>query len=419
MISPGTVEKSEPLALLGGSPVNPVAWPETNTIGEEEKQAALEVLESGILSGFRAGAGSDFLGGSKVRQLEEEWAEYFGCRHAVSFNSLTSGLFAAIGAIGIGRGDEVIVPPLTMSASVVSPLAYGGIPVFADIDPTTLCLDPNSIEERISPRTRAIVVVHLFGHPAEMDRIMEIADRHHLQVIEDCAQAPAARYRGRTVGTIGHIGGFSLNYHKTIHCGEGGVLITNNDELALRLQLIRNHGEVAVEGLGVQRWNNIFGGNYRMTELQAAIASCQLKKLEHLTEWRIRLAAHLDGRLKEIPGLVPQRLTHPESRHVYYVYPMRCDESLCGLPKDLFVRALRAEGIDLRTDYARPVYWEPLFRQRVPPGQCPVAERVYEKELLFGKFCRWPLTEEHMDEAIRAFQKVLRHRSELAVLVDS
>ncbi len=409
--------RSSPLALLGGQPVSTIPWPESNTIGQEERQAVLNVLDSGILSGFQAGAGSGFLGGPWVRQLEQEWASYFGVKHAVSFNSLTSGLYAAIGAIGIGPGDEVIVSPLTMSASAVCPLSYGGIPVFADIDPFSYCLDPHSIKERITPRTRAIVVVHLFGYPAPMKEIMAIAQQYGLMVIEDCAQAPAARCEGIAVGTMGHLGGFSLNQHKTIHSGEGGVMVTNSDELALRLRLIRNHGEVAVEGLGVKKWDKMWGGNTRMTELAAAIAAAQLKKLEWLTETRVRLAAYLDAQLVDIQGLTPQRLRHPPSRHVYYVYPIRYDEQRCGLPRNLFVKAVRAEGIDLRTDYARPVYWEPLFQQE--KGLCPVAEAVYEQELVFGKFCRWPLTEAHLDEVIQAFQKVLQHQSDLAMMVTS
>lgn len=423
------------LALLGGKPVSTTPWPVTNTIGEEEKKAVLEVLDSGVLSAFRAAAGPDFLGGPRVRKLEEAWAEYLGVKHAISFNSLTSGLYAAVGAIGIGPGDEVIVSPFTMVASATCALIYGGIPVFADIDPMTYCLDPDSIEARITPRTRAIVVVHLFGYPAEMDAIMAIADRYGLMVIEDCAQAPAAKYKGKYVGTIGHIGGFSLNFHKTIHSGEGGVMVTNDDELALRLRLIRNHGEVIVEDMQVTNLVNAFGGNTRMLEIEAAIAYEQLQKLDWLTEARVRLAGYLDEQLADIPGITPQQLTHPESRHVYYFYPMHYDEQVCGLPRDLFVRAVRAEGIELRQGYVRPIYWEPLFQQKIAFGKgfpfisefydaeinyerglCPATEAAHEKGLIFGKFCRWPLTEAHMDEVVQAFEKVLKYRSELMEL---
>ncbi len=419
----------EQLALLGGVPVCRERWPEASTIGKEEKQAVLEVLDSGTLSGFQAGPGPGFLGGPRVRKLEQEWAGHFGVRHAIAFNSLTSGLYAAIGALGIGPGDEVIVPPLTMSASAVCPLAYGAVPIFADVDPQTFCIDPVSVEERISERTRALVVVHLFGHPAPMEPLLEVARRHGLAVLEDCAQAPGAAYRGKPVGTLGRIGGFSLNVHKTIQTGEGGVMVTEDEELALRLRLIRNHGETAVEALGVERLENTFGGNTRMTEIEAAIASVQLRRLEELTQHRLRLAASLDKELASLPGLRPQRALDPDSRHVYYFYAMRYDEKRCGLPRELFLRAVQAEGIPLRSDYARPVYWEPLFQKgiaigkegfpfrngpggapyRYPRGLCPAAEALFERELLFGRFCRWPLTQTHMDQVSAAFHKVLEN----------
>lgn len=423
-------------ALLGGVPVCATPWPDTNTIGDEEKRAVCEVIDSGVLSGFRGVAGADFLGGPRVRALESAWARFFKVKHAVSFNSLTSGLWAAVGAAGVGPGDEVIVSPFTMQASATCPLPWGGIPVFADIDPETYCLDPRSVEACITPRTRAVVLVHLFGYPAALDEILAIAQRHGLKVIEDCAQAPAARYKGAYVGGVGDIGGFSLNYHKTIHSGEGGVMVTNDDDLALRLQLIRNHGEACVADMGVRPIANTFGGNFRMTELEAAVAGEQLKKLDRLTEIRVSLARYLDSGLSSVPGITPQRLRHSADRHVYYFYAMHYDEAVCGLPIGVFVRAVRAEGIELRSGYCRPIYWEPLFQQQIAfsnghfpfdraerplsyaRGLCPVTERVHERELIFGKFCRWPLTEAHIDQVIAAFTKVLAHRDALAQLVD-
>ena len=355
--------------MLGGPPVCGEAWPPSNAIGEEEKRAVLEILDSGVLSRFLGAPGPDFLGGPRVRRLEEEWAERFGTRHAVSFNSLTSGLQACIGAAGIEPGDEVVVPPLTMSASATCVITYGGIPVFADVDPRTLCLDPASVEERISSRTRAIVVVHLFGHPADMDGLMEVARRHGLTVIEDAAQAPGARYRGRPVGTIGELGGFSLNYHKTIQSGEGGVIVTDDDDLAQRLRLIRNHGEMIVESLEVADLANTFGGNLRMTEIEAAIALEQLRKLEALTRPRLELAAYLDERIARLSGIEPQGLSAPKgSSHVYYFYAMFYEEAKVGVPRSLFAEAVRAEGIQLREWYAPPVYWAPMYRDRIAFG---------------------------------------------------
>lgn len=421
------------LAVLGGRPVNSVPWPETNTIGEEEKQAVLEVMNTGVLSGFRAVSGEAFLGGPQVRQLEHEWSSFFGTDHAVSFNSLTSGLFAAIGAARIGPGDEVIVTPYSMAASATCVVAYGAIPVFADIDPESYCLAPQSIAERVTPRTRAIVVVHLFGYPADMDAIMEIAARHRLTVIEDCAQAPSARYKGRYVGTLGHMGGFSLNRHKTIQAGEGGMMVTDDPELALRLQLIRNHGEVTVEATGLEDVANTFGGNTRMTELEAAVSRQQLRKLNWLTDARRGLAQHLDQALEDVPGITPQRVRNDGDHHVYYLYVMRYDQGTVGLPRDLFVDAVRAEGIELRAGYVRPLYLEPMFQQRrafatgsfpfdsefhdghvsYEKGLCPQTEAAFEHEVIFGSFTRWPLTETHMDQVVDAFTKVIAHRADL------
>lgn len=426
---------SSRLALLGGTPVCVKPWPAYNPIGEEEKRAVCAVLDSGVLSQFRAAAGPDFLGGSQVRKLETAWADYFGVKHAISMNSLTSGLYASIGAAGIGPGDEVIVSPTTMVASATCAVMYGGIPVFADLDPDTFCMSPASIEARITPRTRAIVLVHLFGYPVDMGPIMEIAEKHKLTVIEDCAQAPGSRLRARYVGTFGHMAGFSLNYHKTIHSGEGGIIVTNDDELALRLQLIRNHGEAVVGDMEVTDLVNTFGGNYRMTEIEAAIANEQLKKLDWLTQARVELAGYLTERLKKFSGIEPPHVEDPESRHVYYFYPMRYDERVMGIPRGLFVRAVQAEGIELREGYVRPIYLEPMYQEKVAfakgfpftspwsksdvsyaKGHCPVAEAAYERELIFGKFCRRPLTETHMDEVVDAFEKVLEHRTDLLVL---
>ena len=258
------------LAINGGTPVRTAPFPRYNTIGSEEKQAVMEVLEDGVLSQFLGTWHPDFYGGPRIQKLEKEWAEYFGVKHAVTVNSATSGLYAAVGAAGVGPGDEVIVSPYTMAASATAALVYGAIPVFADIDPDIYCLSPRSIRERITPSTRAIIVVDIFGHPADMDEIMAIAAEHNLAVIEDNAQGPGALYNGKYAGALAHMGVFSLNYHKTIHTGEGGVIVTDDDELAERLQLIRNHAEVVVRGKGVQNLVNMVGFNYRMTEIEAA-----------------------------------------------------------------------------------------------------------------------------------------------------
>lgn len=268
------------LAIYGGEPVRTQPFPVYHSMGAEEKQAVMDVLDGKVLSAFLGTWSDNFYGGPRVRELEEAWAEYFNVKHAVSVNSATSGLYAAVGAAGINPGDEVIVAPYTMIASATAALVYGGIPVFADIDPDIFCITPDSIRDRITPYTRAIIVVDLFGHPADMDEIMVIARENNLVVIEDAAQAPGAKYHGRNAGTLADIGVFSLNYHKTIHSGEGGIVVTENDEIAERVRLIRNHAEVVVGNKGTQNLVNMVGFNFRMTEIEAAIANEQLKKLE-------------------------------------------------------------------------------------------------------------------------------------------
>lgn len=392
----------------------------------------MEVLDSGVLSEFLGEHHPNFYGGPKVRKLEEDWAKIFGVNNAVAMNSATSALFAAVGAVGVGPGDEVIVSPYTMTASASCILGYNAIPVFADIDEDIFCITGDSVRQVITPHTKAIIVVHIFGHPADMDGIMDVAREHHLAVIEDAAQAPSSTYKGRFAGTIGDIGVFSLNYHKHIHTGEGGVAVTNKAELAQRLQLIRNHAEVVVEGMGVTNLVNMLGWNYRMTEIEAAIGVEQLKKLPLLVEQRVEAANYLTERLADLPGIILP-VVRSGCTNVYYVYAMKCDESRLGLPRDLLVDALRAEGIPIAKGYVRPIYSEPLYQQRIvygtqgcpftcshykgsvdySKGICPVTERMYERELMLTTVCHAQTTRGDIDDVACAFEKVLENKDEL------
>jgi len=433
-------------AILGGSPVRRTPFPRRRTMGAAERKAALEVLDSDNLSSFFGSAGEFFLGGEKVRAFENAWAQKYGFGHAISVNSWTSGLTVAIGAIGIEPGDEIICSPYTMSASATCALFYGGIPIFADIDAETFCLDPVAVEDAITPRTKAIVVVHLFGRPAELDAICGIAHRHGLRVIEDAAQAPGVFYRGRPVGAIGDLGGFSLNYHKHIHTGEGGMIVTNDAILARRCQLIRNHGENASEGLEGAALSNVIGGNYRLTELQAAIGAAQLDRLNACLITRTLLADHLGRRLAAIPGLrIPPPLS-AGSTQAHYVYPIKYDAAITGLSRHSFVKAVLAEfpipenfeGTPLTEGYVRPLYLNSIYQQRIAigakgfpfncnpgvkysylPGLCPVTERMYERELLLTPLVREPLTKTDMDDLADAIEKVISNASSLAAVLDN
>ncbi len=426
-------------------PVRTKPWLDNFTTGEEEKRAALEVLESGYLSLFEGSHKPDepfsFWGGPRVQKLEAEWAAYYGARFAVSVNSAASGLFASIGALGLGYGDEVIVSPYTMSTCAVCALLYGAIPIFADVQLETGCLDPDSIEAHVTEHTRAILVVHQFGIPADMDRIMAIARKHNLKVIEDCAQAHGAKYRGRPVGTIGDIGVFSLNVNKTIQTGEGGMCVTNDEELRYRLALIRNHGEAVVGPAGYENITNIVGFNYRMTEVTAAIASEQLKKLDALNEVRSEFVDTLSHALSKYPGLIPpprcSGATFNSSydncagcQSTYYVYPLRFLPEVIGVDRKRFVQVLNAEGVKFFEGYSRPLYLQPIYQKKqvfkhgypfsapenkdtktnYHPGACPNAEKLHFEQMLTNEHIRPPHTLDDIEDIIRVFEKVITAR---------
>ncbi|MBI2524655.1 MAG: DegT/DnrJ/EryC1/StrS family aminotransferase [Candidatus Rokubacteria bacterium] len=414
------------LALLGGPRAVPGPIPRYCSLGPEEAEAARRVVASGVLSAFFGSAGANFLGGPEVKAFEREWADAFGAAHAVSVNSATSGLIAAVGACGIGPGDEVIVSPFTMSASASCVRVLGGTPVFADLDAATFNLDPRSVAACITPRTRAIIVVDLAGQPADLDELLALARPRGIRVIEDAAQAPGALYKGRWAGTLADIGVFSLNCHKTIQTGEGGVCCTDDAALALRLQLIRNHGEGVVEEMGITREaERLLGFNFRLGEIEAAIGREQLRKLARLTTPRQENARVYDRRLGALPGLtVP--LVKPDRTHVYYTYMMRIDPAAAGMSRRQVVRALAAEGVECFEGYCRPLYLQPLYQaewsgkdgRKYGSGLCPVTERLYQEEVFFHSLLYEELRTPWVDQICHAFEKVWAHRDELAMMED-
>ena len=418
---------SATLAINGGAPVRSRPFPPQSTIDEQERRAVLEVLESGVLSQFLGEWHADFMGGPRVRACEEAFAQRLGAEHAVAVNSATTGLQVALAAAGIGPGDEVIVSPYTMSASAAVIVLQNAIPVFADVEDETFGLDPASVEERITDRTRAVMVTHLFGHPARMDGLLELAEQHDLAIVEDAAQSIGATWNGRETGTLGAAGVLSLNYHKIVHSGEGGIVLTDDDELATRARLSRNHGEVVVDETDLPDIVNTIGSNFRMTEIDAAIAITQLGKLDGLLAQRRRIARYLIERLDALAGIEPATI-RAESTHSFYVFPMKLElEELDGLERGDIARALAAEGIPVSEGYVRPLYLQPMYQQRIgrgalgcpwtcghwnghvsyEPGICPVTERLYERELLLADVCRQPLTLEDAKDVADAFEKVL------------
>jgi len=428
------------LAIHGGTPVRTKPFPAHNTIGQEEKDAVCRVIDSGVLSKFLGCWHDDFYGGTEVRALEQEWAAFFGARHAIAVNSCTSGLYCAVGAVGTEPGEEIIVTPYTMSATASAALVYNAIPVFADIERDCFCLSPEAVAARITPRTRAIMVVDLFGQPYDAAAINALAKQHGLYVIEDTAQAPGAELQGRLAGTLGDIGVYSLNYHKHIHCGEGGVVVTDNDELADRIRLIRNHAEAVVEAKGVRDLVNMIGFNYRMTELEAAVARCQLQKLPALLEKRLANCRYLATRLAQIPAIFPARIRE-NARHAFYVHACRFDAEQAGVDRDTFIAAVKSElpcfegregeGVKLSCGYVKPLYWQPLYQQQIAygttgypfslrkgeldygKGLCPVTERLHLRELFVHELMLPCMEQEDLDDVATAFEKVWENRQTL------
>lgn len=426
-------KSSDKLALLGGLKTIQHEFKQYNSLGTEEIEAARNVVESGVLSQFIGEWHEDFYGGPKVREFETQSAKYFGVKHAVTVNSWTSGLVAAIGAIGIEPGDEVIVTTWTMCASATAILHWNAIPVFADIDPQTFNVDPKSIEANITPNTKAIMAVDIFGQSADMDEIMEIAKKHGLKVISDTAQSPGALYKGKYAGTLADVGGYSLNYHKHIHTGEGGILVTNDDVIAERLRLIRNHAEAVVEGKGISNLSNMLGHNFRLGEIECAIGIEQLKKLKGLIESRQLLASRLTAGLKDLYGLTTPQVKEDRT-HVYYVYPLILDLEKVGVNRESIHEALKAEGVPVSKSYQN-IHLLPMYQEKIAYGSkgfpwtsevcnrnvnyhkgiCPVAENLNDFTYMGMGLCSYDLSDEDIDMIIKSFHKVWSNLDELKI----
>jgi perosamine synthetase len=434
------------LAINGGEPVRREPFQRYITIGQREQEAVSRVLESGTLSGYYGSYHSGFLGGSEVRSLEDEWAEYFNSKFAVAMNSATSCLMACVGAAGISPGDEVIVTPISMSATATAIVVWGGIPVFADVDEETYCLDPESVESNITERTKAIVVTDIFGQPYDARAINAIATRFGLVVIEDNAQGPGSKHHGEFAGTLGDMGVFSLNYHKHIQTGEGGVVCTDDSEFADRLRMIRNHAEAVAGGRVATEPEldlvNMVGFNFRMGEIEAAIAREQLPRLGDLVQSGVENVDYLESGLSDIEGL-SMPIVRENSTHSYYLHAMSFDSDLAGVSRAKFVDAVRAElpftegresdGPLMFAGYGRPLYMMPMYQQRrafgssgypfdspfnerspnYDEGICPVAESVLDK-LIVSELFRPPASADDLDDVIAAFHKVWEHRTELS-----
>ncbi len=338
----------------------PIAKP---LIGDEEINAVTEVLKSGMLAS-----------GKEVKEFEKEFAQYLGAKHGIAVVNGTAALDVALKALRIGPGDEVITTPFTFIASANSILFQGAKPVFADIDPKTYNLDPNEVLEKITDKTKTIVVVHLYGQPADMKAFKEIAEDHKLYLIEDCAQAHGAEFNGQKVGTFGDIAAFSFYPTKNMTTGEGGMVVTNDDELAKKADLIRNHGQ-AEKYLHVE-----LGYNLRMTNIAAAIGRAQLKKLDGWNKKRIENARLLTGGISKIDGLTPPYVDE-RVKHVFHQYVIKVEEEFPLSREDLMAK-LGEKGIGTAVHYPIPVHHQPFYQKLgYPKDICPNAIEASKKVL--------------------------------------
>jgi dTDP-4-amino-4,6-dideoxygalactose transaminase len=361
-------------------------WPQWTVTDLDMVRA---VLESGAWNGVDAPA---------VTAFEERWAAYTGARHAVTAANGTDTLVLALRALGIGPGDEVVVPAYTFLATASAVLLAGATPVFADIDPASYCLDPAAVDAALTAHTAAVIAVHLGGHPADLDALTALCRRHDLALVEDAAHAHGARYRDRPVGAIGDIGSWSFQGSKNLTSGEGGALTTNDDELAARVRSLRNQGRVAG---GAWYEHHLLGWNSRLTAFQAALLCAGLDRLPAQVQAREAAAGYLDAHLPST--LTPQGRAASVTTHAHHLYSLRCDPDNTAE----FTAALQALGIPATPGYPRPLYQQPLFQGRHDRLHLPQTERACREtvwlphHLLLAPVHR-------MAEVVTAVEKALR-----------
>lgn len=406
------------LAIRGGAPVRTKLFPTWPCFGDREEQRLLDSLRSGVWGKMQ---------GTEVKQFEQTFAAYHEARHGLGVVNGTVALRIALLAAGVEAGDEVIVPPYTFMATASAVVEANATPVFADIELETSNLDPASIEAAITPRTKALIVVHLGGLPCDMDAIMDLASRHDLMVIEDACHAHGAEYKGRHVGAIGHLGCFSFQSSKNVTAGEGGIIVTNDDRLAERCWSLHNCGRVPG---GKWYEHHVLGGNYRMGELQGALLNAQWERFEEQAATRERNGRYLAEQLDTIPGIFPQKRTADCTRHGYHLFAFRMDPAVFGASRETFLEALKAEGIPLSAGYPIPLYREPLFTNRAfgpysgclaarpdldfTRVECPRCETLSTRQGVWLPQSCLLADLEDMDDVVTALRKIHDNRGQLA-----
>ena len=395
--------KTEQLALMGGTPAltrQPPAWP---FFDESDRAALLRVLESRVWGGYH----------ETVGELERRFASYHGAQHGIATANGTVSLEIALLAAGIGEGDEVIVPPITFVASATAVARVGAVPVFVDVQPDTINLDPHLVESAITERTRGVVLVHFAGCPADLDSFTRLCKEHNLVLIEDCAHAHGAEWRGQRVGSFGHFGSFSFQGSKNMTAGEGGILITNDSDLAENARSIANQGR-RTGGAWYEHVN--LGTNARLTGFQAALLLNQLERLPQEVMTRMDRAAKLRAGLAATKVLqpMPAELDKRITAHAYHLFSMDYDaRALGGLSRETFVAALEAEGLPMTTGYPYPIYRNRLFKQgRHTVHPCPIAEAYCKFSVWLPQNCLLA-DDEWIAGALDAIRKVSANASQL------
>jgi len=411
-------------AILGGRPVRTAAWPGwPRWVPETDEPLVLEVLRSGVWSRSRV-----------VDEFEKKWAETVGTKRALAVVNGTNAIIASLVQLDIGGGDEVIVPSYTFIATIVAVLATGAMPVFVDTDPETFQIDTSKIEEKITPRTRAIVPVHILGLPADIVRIMEIADKHDLIVVEDACQAWLAEVNHKKMGSFGHAGCFSFQNSKNLAIGEGGAIVSDDEEFMDRCYSYHNYGNPYGTTVGAVGAGTVIAGTkLRITEYQAAIGLAQLKRLEQETETRNVNASYLRDQIKDIEGIVPYRRYDNVTRAAYHLFPFRfIAEEFEGMTRAQFLKALSAEGIPCSGGYAplnkmpylKNAFQSKNFRKMYPEemldydrylenNQCPNNDRLCDEEAVWLSQRMLLAGKQDMDDIAAAIQKIRKNAGTL------
>ncbi|MDT7947018.1 MAG: UDP-4-amino-4,6-dideoxy-N-acetyl-beta-L-altrosamine transaminase [Thermoflexus sp.] len=388
------------LAIHGGSPVRKTMLPYGHQwLDDDDIAAVVAVLRSNWLTT-----------GPKVDEFEQVFAETVGAREAVAVSSGTAALHAAMYAIGIKPGDEVIVPAMTFVATANCVVYQGGVPVFTDVDPDTLLLDPIQVETKITPRTKAIIAVDYAGQPCDYDALWAIANKYGLMLVADACHALGGTYKGRPVGSLAHLTVFSFHPVKHITTGEGGMVTTNDPQLAQRMRIFRNHGITTDYRQREQQGSWFYemvdlGYNYRITDIQCALGLSQLRKLPAWVKRRQEIAQRYHAAFAEIPAVRPLGV-RPEVSHAYHLYVVRLDLTRLRATRAQIFAALRAEGIGVNVHYI-PVHLHPFYRKRfgTGPGLCPVAEAAYNEIISLPIFPS--MTNEDINDVVQAIRKVI------------